>query len=286
MIFLFGAVLLVIGIVWRSLLSTPADDSIYDIDYNQISFAWEKMPIDGPYLFNKEKFDREYAISLLNAAQFVMIYRREAWYRDFIVEQLRQANIPEDFFYLVVAESALRNNSVSNAGAAWLWQFMPETARSYGLVVNNQIDERYHITKSTDAAIRYLKKLYQDFGNWTLVAAAYNRGENGLKRDLESQRVTWYYDVVLNDETARYVFRIMALKTLSQKRYEMFSPHVLWQKYPLPEVKYVVVGAVKDLVQRSLDQWITYKILREYNPRIIGRSLPKGERTIALPAWS
>jgi hypothetical protein len=76
------------------------------------------MPIDGPYLFNKEKFDREYAISLLNAAQFVMIYRREAWYRDFIVEQLRQANIPEDFFYLVVAESALRNNSVSNAGAA------------------------------------------------------------------------------------------------------------------------------------------------------------------------
>lgn len=157
------------------LLFTPKKSfqSLYDGD--AIYFASEAIPLDGHYTPNQEKIDREIAITLLNAPQVVMIHKREPQYIPYIERELNRAGIPRDFVYLAIAESALRNTAVSTAGAAGIWQFMPDTARRYGLIVDEFVDERLHFVKATDAAIRYLEDLYAIFGNWTLVAAAYNR---------------------------------------------------------------------------------------------------------------
>jgi soluble lytic murein transglycosylase-like protein len=129
--------------------------------------------------------------------------------------------------YLPVIESALRNVSYSSAGAAGIWQFMPATAERYGLLVNDSIDERLDFEKSTEAAIVYLQDLYERFGNRTLVAAAYNRGENGLQRDMARQDVDNFYDLWLNEETSRYIFRILATKEIMENRFQYFPVEVL-----------------------------------------------------------
>ena len=145
------------------------------IGYQDIQFASEPISFDGKYIFNREKFDRELSITRFNIYQFVMYHRRIPSYFPVIEKKLRDAGLPEDFKYLAAAESWLNDDISSNAGAAGIWQFMPDTARQYGLVVNDSVDERFSFEKSTDAAIKYLKKMYGDFHNWTLVAAAYNR---------------------------------------------------------------------------------------------------------------
>jgi len=162
----------------------------------------------------------------------------------------------------------LRNVAVSTAGAAGIWQFMPDTARRYGLLVDEYIDERLDFKKSTDAAMRYLNDLHDIFGNWTLVAAAYNRGENGLQRDLAWQFVDTYYDALLNNETARYVYRILALKEVLENRATYIDPAVLGDHYPRYVTSTVKVGQLDNVAQWATDNGYTYLQIRELNPWI------------------
>lgn len=240
-------------------------------------FAGEKLPISGPYLMNQEKFDREVALTVMQPAQLVMIYRRWNQYVPHIERELRRAGVPQDFVYLVLAESALRNVAVSTAGAAGIWQFMPDTARRYGLRVDDQIDERFHFEKATDAAIRYLKDLYNIFGDWILVAAAYNRGENGIQRDLAWQFVDRYEDALLNNETARYVYRILALKYVFENLESYVDPSLLGNRYPRYVTRIVRVGQLDNVAQWARDNGHTYLQIRELNPWVRSNQLPVGD---------
>lgn len=143
--------------------------------------------------------------------------------------------------------------------------------------MTDSVDERYNFEKSTDAAIAYLKKLYGDFHDWTLVAAAYNRGENGLRRALDDQKVTSYYDLYLNEETSRYVFRILAIKYLMENRYKVMDAGELGDPFVLPKTKDVTVSEISDIQSWCSDKKYDYAIVRQLNPWIIGDTLPKGE---------
>ncbi len=145
------------------------------IDYSRVNFAGEKVSFEGKYYYNKEKFERELSVTRFNMYQFVLYHKREPLYIPYIEKKLKEAGIPDDFKYLAIAESGLRNESLSSAGAGGIWQFVPDTARQYKLKVTETVDERYNFELATDAAISYFQKLYEDFHDWTLVAAAYNR---------------------------------------------------------------------------------------------------------------
>ena len=153
---------------------------------------------------------------------------------------------------------------------------MPDTARRYGLRVDNDIDERLHFEKSTRVAAAYILHLSSIFENWTLAAAAYNRGENGLQRDQAAQpQARTYYDLVLNNETGNYIYRIVAIKYLMQNRWKILSPEMLGQVFEIPETKTrVIEGPILDLRIWSLNSDIDYQELRELNPWILGYSLP------------
>ena len=158
-------------------------------------------------------------------------------------------------------------NVISPSGATGYWQFIEATGNKYGLIINDEVDERYHLEKSTEAVCKYLKNSYSIFKSWTLAAAAYNMGDTGLSSQVKSQKVTNYYDLLLNTETARYVFRILAVKTIfnAPRKYGFYFEN--YDLYPPVKTESVVVDtAIKDLAQFALDKGINYKILKEYNP--------------------
>jgi len=251
---------------------------------NTINFAKEDVSIAPEEYYNKERFDKEFLITGNSLYQFYLYVKRYPLYIPYIEKELSQASIPDDFKYLPIAESALKQDSVSWAGAAGIWQFIPETAQRYGLIVNNQIDERYNFEKATDAAIHYIQDLYDIFWNWTLVAAAYNRGENGLRRDIQEQEVTSYYDLYLNDETSRYVFRILAIKYLMQSYFEkkwVIDKLIGWV-YDVPETQKLKLEKIDDILAWSVKNGYNYRDIRMLNPWILGNSLPDGDWEIQV----
>jgi hypothetical protein len=179
---------------------------------------------------------------------------------------LKEHNIPEDFKYLPLIESGLMND-VSPKDAVGFWQILKSAGKENGLEITNDVDERYDPLKATEAACRYLKTAYKKFGNWTVVAASYNRGMGGMERALENQKVESYYDLFLNDETSRYVFRIIACKEIIENpaRYGFkINPKHL---YAPEEVKYIEVReSIKDLVDFAKKNGTNYKLLKRHNP--------------------
>ncbi len=255
---------------------TPVEKAREATEYSaylpvNMSFCGERVPLEITDV--KERLDRELIVNInLHSATSLIIKRASRYFPD-IEPILKRNGIPDDFKYLCVIESAL-TNATSTAGAKGFWQFMPETAKEYGLEVSSTIDERYHIIKATEAACSYLKKAYNKFGNWTLVAAAYNRGMAGIERQQIAQGVTDYYDLYLNEETSRYVFRILALKEimLNQDKYGyVFAKDELYRPV---KTKTVTVNANIDNLQMwALDQGINYKILRLHNPWLIDTTM-------------
>lgn len=271
--------LLLLGIQLIGHKPSPSNNknSLETVEYSSINFAGESIPFDRNYFFNQEMFDREFAIAHLNTYQFVMIHKREQQYIPYIEKKLAKAGIPDDFKYLAVAESALRNVAYSSAWAAGIRQLIPSTAERYGLIINNEVDERLDFEKSTDAAIAYLQDLYDHFNDRTLVAAAYNRWENGLQRDMDRQHMSGYYDLWLNNETARYIFRIVSLKELMQHKNNYFDIHVLGEQYKVPKTKTIKIKAIDDIATRAYNKWYSYKEIRMLNPRIKGNKLSKSQ---------
>ena len=203
------------------------------------------------------------------------------------MEVLRNQGIPEDFYYMMLCESAVRNLT-SPAGAKGYWQFLDKTARQYGLQVDLFVDERLNPMNSTLAACNYLKDARQLFGNWTLVAASYNMGMSGLQNNISAQKAYTYYDLYLNAETSRYVFRIIALKLImnNPEKYGFkVSASDLYNTFPCRTLN--VTGPIFDLVGFAKENGTSYKTLRNLNPWLINTSLPaKGNRKyeIVIPA--
>ena len=175
--------------------------------------------------------------------------------------------------YLCVAESAL-HNATSPAGAKGFWQFMPETAKEFGLRIDKDVDERLNLEKSTEAACQYLKKAYQRFGDWSLAAAAYNMGSGGVSNELESQEVAQYADLLLNTETSRYVMRIVALKMIIETPAE-YGYKIEEKDYysPIQTREITVKSNVSDLIDFAKENGTSYKMLKTLNPWLISRKL-------------
>lgn len=183
--------------------------------YSSISFANEEIPLEQESVKRKlDKYLRKFSYLERSSHQ---IHRKADQLLPRIAKILKTYGIPDDFKYIAVVESSLNPGTTSHKGAGGYWQFMPATARLYGLRVNGKVDDRLDLTKSTHAAARYLKSLYSEFGDWTLVAAAYNVGGGSLRGSLKRQRKDNYYDLKLNAETAAYVYKIISMKTVLEK---------------------------------------------------------------------
>ncbi len=232
-----------------------------------VSFAGERVPLEDPEV--KERLDRELIINQNYHSSTILIYKTLGRYKTFIQNILKENEVPEDFFYLAVAESALNPNANSPAGANGLWQFLQQTGEMYGLEVSNYVDERRNLTKSTRAACKYLKDSYKDFGSWTLAAAAYNRGNKGMKDAIIAQKENDYYKLYLNSETYRYIFRIIALKIILNNPEDYNFKLSEDDFYPQYKFKSVMVSQnIESIPDFAKSNGITYKELILHNPWI------------------
>lgn len=252
---------------------------------NEMSFAGEPVPLFIPDVH--ERLDKELQINCyLHSNTIFLIKRANRWLPQ-MQKILEKYGIPEDFKYLPLIESNLMN-VISPRDAVGYWQILKTSGKELGLEITNEVDERYDPLKATEAACKYLIKAYKKFGSWTMVAASYNRGMGGVERALEYQAEDSYYDLYLNDETSRYVFRILAIKEIAEHplRYGFkIDPSHVYQQEPL---KYVEVEeTVKDLVTFAKAQGTNYKLLKRHNPWLRDDRLTvrKGKKyRIAIPA--
>ena len=276
-------ILAIIGLVSLSGLfiyavqKAPSDETLKDNpkllnDYNvyaltvpsDLDFAGEKVPLKNPDIF--ERMDRELLVNTYWQSNGLLMFKRAQKYFPVIEPILKKYGVPDDFKYLAVAESGL-TNTVSPAGARGIWQILEGTGEENGLEVNDNVDERYNLEKATEAACKYILKIKEDLGSWTLAAAAYNGGENRITKRLGEQQVTNYYDLLLGEETSRYVFRIIAIKEIlshPQKYGFNFTKGDLYANIPTYSV--TVDTAVTDFASFAKRFGINYKILKIHNP--------------------
>ncbi len=243
----------------------PSRDSVrlFDIP-SELDFAGEKVPLEtGDVL---ERLEREIYVNAYWESNMILLMKRSAKYLPEIERMLKENGVPDDFKYLAMAESGLMNVG-SPAGARGFWQILETTGKEYGLEISNDVDERYHLEKSTDAASKYFKKAHAKFGEWTAVAASYNMGQTGFAKRQEEQLHRNYYEMYLNDETSRYLFRILAFKVIFENP-ESFGFYLLESDYyknsPLKIIE--VNQYIKDLPRWAKQQGSSYKNLKLYNP--------------------
>jgi len=232
----------------------------------KMDFAGEKVPLDVYWVH--EGLDRELIINCYQHSKTLRIFKLSSRIFPVIEKILKEEGVPDDFKYLCVAESGLENVT-SPASAGGYWQFIPSTARKFGLEVTESIDERCNLEKSTRAACRYLKSCKEQFGSWTLAATAYNRGEGGLLKAIDHQDMNNYWNLWLNKETSRYVYRILSFKLMFENP-QLYGveicPAEMYQ--PIPTRTVTVTSTLPDLVTYAAEQGITYKELRDLNPWI------------------
>tara|TARA_B110000037_G_C17124862_1_gene507605 strand:- start:5833 stop:6789 length:957 start_codon:yes stop_codon:yes gene_type:complete len=251
---------------------------------DDVFFAGEKVPLND--LDVRERFDKELMVNTFWHSNTMLNYKLANKYFEIIDKILVEEGIPLDFRYLAVAESGLRNVR-SPAGACGMWQIMKATGKSYGLSVNDEIDERYHLEKATKVACDYLNEANKKFGSWALAAASYNMGMPSLQKRLNEQLVDNYYDLYLNTETARYMYRILAYKIVFENT-KKFGLNIEEQDLYEPlEYENIDMGStIEDLAQFAKSHNTTYKMLKVANPWLRAKSLTikEGEViTLKLP---
>lgn len=261
---------------WKSFL---ANNKIYGVMIpKDLQFANEKVPV---YDFTViENMERELIVNTYFHSQTILMHKRANRWLPFIVSILKKNGVPDDFKYIPLIESNL-TNSISPKGATGFWQFTDGAAKQYGLEVNEEIDERYNLEKSTEAACKYFKDAYKTFGSWTLAAASYNVGIDGLRNQLEKQKVSSYYDLSLNEETSRYIFRILATKEIIsnpknygyQLRKKDLYPPITTQKIQID-------SNIADLADFAIKNNVSYKILKYFNPWLRKNSLANKDKKI------
>lgn len=240
-----------------------------------VDFAGEPVLLDDPEV--RERLDRELTVNAYWQSSTILMFKRANRWLPVIEQLLKEDTIPDDFKYLCMAESGF-DNVVSPSGASGFWQIMKVTGIQYGLLVNNEIDERYNIEKATKAACRYLKDSKQKTGSWTAAAAAYNMGVSGVIRQQSLQGETAYYHLLLNSETSRYVQRIVALKIIHQhqKDYGLYLNKE--DLYPELQSTTQQVSGTVNWVDFAKQNNISYKMLRIYNPWIRDFSMLNKEK--------
>lgn len=245
--------------------SVVKDYRIYALPVpEEMDFAGESVPLNQVDIH--ERMDRELLVNTYWQSNALLLMKRANKYFPIIEPILAEEGVPDDFKYLAVIESGL-TQAVSPARAIGFWQIMEGTGRDYKLEINSNVDERYNIEKSTRVAAKYLKKAKEKFGTWTLAAAAFNAGNRGISRQLERQKVEDYYDLLLGEETGRYVFRILALKEIMSdpEKYGFhFEEDDLYK--PIPTRKVKVDTAVSDFADFAKEFDINYKVLKLHNP--------------------
>jgi hypothetical protein len=231
---------------------------------DKAEFAGEEAPLGLYYV--REGLDRELMVNTYWHSSTLLMLKKSNRYFHIIVPILKKNNIPEDFKYLALIESGLANVK-SPAGAAGFWQFIPGTAKHFGLEISEQIDERYHLEKATEAACKLLRGSYNKFGSWTLAAAAYNVGEGRIAKELERQNAGNYYDLYLPEETMRYVYRIIALKLLYEHPTE-YGYYIRKKDLypPIPTYTISIDSGINNLPLFAQKMEINYRILKEFNP--------------------
>lgn len=231
---------------------------------DEITFAGERMPLEN--FDTRESIEREILTNAYRHSSTILIIKKANRFNPIIEKILAKNNIPDDFKYLVAAESEY-NNVVSPAGAAGLWQIMAQTGKEEGLEVNAVVDERYNIEKATQFACDFFRKSYEKYGNWTMAAASYNGGRAGLDLQVEIQKQNNYYDLLLNDETARYIFRVVAYKLIIENP-STYGFNIRKDEL-YPEMKYrevMVDTSVSDFSQFAIKFNTNYKLLKYLNP--------------------
>jgi membrane-bound lytic murein transglycosylase D len=259
--------------------------AVYGVELpGQAEFAGEPMPLD---LFDvREALDREMLINTYFHSQTIRLMKLANRYFPLIEPVLRANLIPDDFKYLAVAESGL-SQVVSPVKAVGFWQLLKGTAREYGLEVDEEVDERYNVVKSTRVACQYLIESYQKYGTWTMAAASYNAGRNGVDKQIERQKTKEYYDLLLNEETARYIYRVVSFKLIFEnpEAYGFnLSKNDLYTEIPTYVVE--VDSTVADFADFAREHGTNYKILKYLNPWLRDTRLTNSSRKtyeITLP---
>jgi membrane-bound lytic murein transglycosylase D len=258
--------------VQMSSLNTDLKYSVYPVNLpSELQFAGEKVPLE--YFDVKEDLDKELLINVYWQSHTMLLIKRANRYFPIIENVLRKNGIPADMKYLAVAESDL-TNSVSPDQAVGFWQFVDGTARDYRLEVNDEVDERYHIEKSTEAACVFLKESYNRYSSWTMAAASYNMGRSGLNEQIERQKSDYYYDLLLNEETGRYIYRVLAIKLIlsNPEEYGFYAGDK--DLYPvIPSYEVTVDGTVEDFADFASKYGINYKVLKIFNPWLRDKEL-------------
>ncbi len=245
---------------------------------DNVSFAGEKMPLEQFDI--KEALDRELLSNSYFHSQTIRYIKLAPRYFPVIEPILKEMGIPDDFKYLAVAESGFNPKATSPAGAVGFWQFLDVTAKEYGLEVNKEIDERYHVEKSTYAFCSYLRSSYNKFGSWTLAAASYNGGMARVQSQKARQKMSDYYDLLFVEETQRYVFRIAALKLIMENPEQYNFVVRENEKYPFIKTREVEIkGSVKNFADFAIEQGINYKLLKDFNPWLRDDKLIHGKNS-------
>lgn len=248
-----------------------------------LTFCNEPVPLNETDI--KERLEREMLLSLDNNDDVILWLKRANRYFPHIEKVLKEKSLPDDLKYIAIAESALKPHAASNKAAVGYWQFIESTATKYGMKINNDIDERRNLINSTEAATNYLNTLYSLFGSWTLAAAAYNMGEEGLKTEILMQKVNNYYQLYLNQETSRYVFRILAAKII------MSNPEKYGYNLARGDLySEVQFDRVEITVRESVPLYIIaqaaktyFKVIKDMNPHFTSYYLPAGKHKVLIP---
>ena len=237
----------------------------------KLYFAGEKVPVSNNVVY--DAVERELVLNSYGRYKSLVLHKRAHIWFSVIDPILKKYNIPEDFKYIALIESQL-TNAVSNRGATGFWQIIASTGLGYGMEINNEVDERYNVIKSTEVACKYFKEAYKIFNNWTLVAASYNIGIGGLQLQLKKQKVDNYYALALNEETSRYIYRILAMKEIISKP-NAYGFILSKKDYSQSmQTKIITINSpVENLSDFALSQNIDFEILKRFNPWLLSNSL-------------
>jgi hypothetical protein len=249
----------------------------------EVFLCGERFPLEDRNVL--ENLDREFLLALSNEAQVLLWMKRARRYFPIIEKRLREMELPDDLKYVTITESSLRPEAVSSSGAGGIWQFIPSTGEKYGMKKNRSLDERFDFFKATEGALSYLKNLFEEFRSWALSMAAYNAGENRVRKEIELQKTRNYFFLDLPLETERYVYKIAVAKIILSDpgRYGYFLDEK--EFYDPLQVERVQIELIRPLpvveVARALGFF--YKEIKEMNPQLSEEAIPPGIHSLNLP---
>jgi hypothetical protein len=248
-----------------------------------LEFCGEQVPVEIHEV--RERLEKEILLTLWDRPQVILWLKRSRRYLPTLEKMLKQGGLPDDVKFVAIAESALRPHAGSQRGAVGFWQFLESTGRKYGLEINDRIDERRSVTASTQAAIRYFSELHETFGSWTLAAAAYNMGEDGLMAEILEQGTHGYYRLYLPLETQRYVFRILSVKLIFSDPEKYGFRLSDEDYYPPLEYDQIQLDCFQDTPIRLVAKAAKtpFKVIKDLNPEIRGYYLAEGSHVILIP---